>query len=172
MGHRKAEAKNWEVVIHLQHQKCLFFFLLECCGQPRFKLSRQQPCPRFQLSRQQTCSMCRLKVKVKVTQSCPTLWNTMDYVVHGILQARILEWVACPFSSGSSQPMNWTRVSCIAGRFITYWAIREALYVSLSFNKYIFLSVVWRLLCWFLKDPQEFMKKVFSPETLLGMTHT
>ena len=39
---------------------------------------------------------------------------------------RILEWVACPFSSGSSWPRNCTRVSCIAGRFFTNWAIREA----------------------------------------------
>ena len=38
---------------------------------------------------------------------------------------RRLEWVAYPFSSGSSQPRNWTRVSCIAGRFFTNWAIRE-----------------------------------------------
>ena len=38
---------------------------------------------------------------------------------------RILEWVAYPSSSGSSQPRNWTRVSCIAGRFFTNWAIRE-----------------------------------------------
>ena len=43
-------------------------------------------------------------VKVKVAQSCPTLWDPMDYTVHGILQARILEWVAVPFSMGSSQP--------------------------------------------------------------------
>ena len=42
--------------------------------------------------------------KVKVTQSCPTLCNPMDYTVRGILQARILEWVAFPFSRGSSQP--------------------------------------------------------------------
>ena len=41
--------------------------------------------------------------KVKVTQSCPTLGNPMDYSVHGILLARILEWVAFPFSRGSSQ---------------------------------------------------------------------
>ena len=47
--------------------------------------------------------------------------------VHGILQARILEWVAFSFSSGSSQPRNWTGVSCTAGRFFTNWAIREAL---------------------------------------------
>jgi len=43
------------------------------------------------------------KVKVKVTRSCPTLCDPMDYAVHGILQARILEWVAFPFSRGSSQ---------------------------------------------------------------------
>ena len=47
--------------------------------------------------------------------------------VHGILQARILEWVAIPFSRGSSWPWDWTRVFCIAGRFFTTWAIREAL---------------------------------------------
>ena len=40
---------------------------------------------------------------------------------------RILEWVAYPCSSGSSQPRNWTGVSCIAGRFSTNWAMREAL---------------------------------------------
>ena len=42
------------------------------------------------------------EVKVKVTQSCLTLWDPMDYTVHGILQARTLEWVAYPFSSESS----------------------------------------------------------------------
>ena len=44
------------------------------------------------------------KVKVKVAWSRPTLCNPMDYTVHGILQARILEWVAFPFSRGSPQP--------------------------------------------------------------------
>ena len=47
-------------------------------------------------------------------------------LVHGILQARILEWVAFPFSKGSSQPRDWTQVSRIAGRFFTSWATREA----------------------------------------------
>ena len=65
-------------------------------------------------------------LKVKITQSCPTLCNPMDYIVHGILQARILEWVAIPFSRGSSQPRDWMRVSGIAGRFFTSWATREA----------------------------------------------
>ena len=64
-------------------------------------------------------------VKMKVAQLCPTLClcDPMYYVVRGILQARILEWVAYPFSRASSQPRNWTRVSCIAGRFFTNWAM-------------------------------------------------
>ena len=51
----------------------------------------------------------------------------MDYTVHGILQARIIEWVAVPFSTGSSQPRDRTQVSHMAGRFFTSWATREAL---------------------------------------------
>ena len=58
-------------------------------------------------------------VKVKVAQSCPTLCNPMDYTVHGILQARILEWAAFPFSRGSSQPRDQTQASHIAGVFFT-----------------------------------------------------
>ena len=50
---------------------------------------------------------------MKVTQSCLTLCDPIDYTVHGILQARILEWVAFPFSRGSSQPRDQTQVSCI-----------------------------------------------------------
>ena len=49
-----------------------------------------------------------------------------DYTDHGILQARILEWVTFLFSRGSSQPRDWTQVSHIAGRFFTTWATREA----------------------------------------------
>ena len=57
--------------------------------------------------------------KVKVAQSCPTLCHPMDYTVHGILQARILEWAAFPFSRGFSQPRDQTQVSRIAGGFFT-----------------------------------------------------
>jgi len=46
------------------------------------------------------------RTKVKVAQSCPTLCDPMDYTGQGILQARILEWVAFPFSRGSSQPRD------------------------------------------------------------------
>ena len=78
-----------------------------------------------------------------ISQSCPTLCNPMDCsppgsLSMGILQARILEWVAIPFSRGSSQPRDWTRVSCIADRFFTIWATREAL--ALDIGGYIFHS--------------------------------
>ena len=58
-------------------------------------------------------------MKVKVAQLCLTRCDPLDYTVHVILQARILEWVAFPFSSESSQPRDRTQVSRIAGRFFT-----------------------------------------------------
>ena len=69
-------------------------------------------------------------VVVLVAQLCLTLFDPMDRSrpgssVHGILQARILEWVAIPFSRGSSQPRGQTRVSCIASGFFTTWATEK-----------------------------------------------
>ena len=67
------------------------------------------------------------EAKVLVAQPCLTLCNRLPgSSVHGIFQARILEWVAIPFSRGSSQARDKTQVSCIAGRFFTIWATREA----------------------------------------------
>ena len=66
------------------------------------------------------------KVSEEVTQSCPTLCDSMDYTVHGILLARILEWVAFPFSKGSFQHRGQTQVSHIAVRLFTSRATREA----------------------------------------------
>ena len=65
------------------------------------------------------CGCC-----AKSLQSCPTLYDPMDCSlpgssVHGISQARVLEWVAISFSWGSSQPRDWTHVSCFAGRLFT-----------------------------------------------------
>jgi len=96
----------------------------------------------------------KVKSQSEVAQSCPTLatpwteayqallsmgfsrqkyWSwvplpspPIDYTVHGILQARIMEWVAVPFCRASSHPRDQTQVSCIAGRFLTSWATREA----------------------------------------------
>ena len=64
-------------------------------------------------------------MKVKVAQSCPTLHEPMVYTVHGILQARILQCVAIPFTRGSSQPRDQTQVSCVAGGFFTVWTTSE-----------------------------------------------
>ena len=64
--------------------------------------------------------------EMKVAYSCWILCDPMDYTVHGILQARILKWVAFPFSRGSSQPRDRTQVSHCAGGFFTSWATREA----------------------------------------------
>ena len=58
-------------------------------------------------------------MKVKVAQTCLTLFDPVDYTVLGILQARILEWVAIPFFRGSFQPRDRTQVSCIVGGFFT-----------------------------------------------------
>ena len=74
-------------------------------------------------------------MKGLVSQSCPTLCNPMycpppGSSVHGISQARKLEWVAIPFSRGSSKPRDQTLVSCI-GRWILYhWATREASWLN------------------------------------------
>ena len=76
-------------------------------------------------------------VHVLVIQSCPTLCDSMDCSppgssVYGISQARLLEWVAVSFSRESSGPRDWTQVSCIAGKFFTIEATREALYDCLN----------------------------------------
>ena len=70
------------------------------------------------------------KVKVKVAQLCLTVCDPMDCSLpgasaHGILQVRILEWVAVPFSRRACKPRDWTQVPCIAGGFFTTWATRE-----------------------------------------------
>ena len=75
-----------------------------------------------------------------VTQSCPTLCDLTGSSGHGILQTRILEWVAIPFSRGSSLPRDRTPVSCIAGMFFTVWATREGLSPLKSVQS---LSHVW-----------------------------
>ena len=91
-------------------------------------------------------------VMVKVTPSCLTLCDSMDSTVHGILQARTLEWVAFPFSRGSSQPRDQTQVSRIAGRFFTSWATRgmpqmEGPWAARNFasqsGSYLFQSSRW-----------------------------
>ena len=89
----------------------------------------------------------KVKSESEVAQSCPTLCDPTDYTVHGIFQARILEWVASPFSRGSSQCRDWTQVSCIACGFFTSWATREALpsiiAVTRSYNFMLPCELPW-----------------------------
>ena len=73
------------------------------------------------------CVIWGLKTHLCVLESCSVISNSLW--PHGILQARILKWVAFPFSRGSSQPRYQTQVSHIAGRFFTSWVTREALSV-------------------------------------------
>ena len=72
---------------------------------------------------------------MKVAYPCPSLCNPRDYTVDGILQSRILERVAFPFSRGSSQPRNRSLVSHIAGGFFTSLVTREAIYPYLKINQ-------------------------------------
>ena len=87
-----------------------------------------------------------MKVKVIVAQLCPTLSDPMNCSlpsssVHGILQARILQWVAILFSRGSSWSRDQTQVSSTASRFFTIWATGEAL------TTWTFVGKVMSLLC-------------------------
>ena len=80
-----------------------------------------------------------------VGQSCPTLCDPVDcsllgFSLHGVLQARILEWVAMFFSRGASQPRDGTQVSCTAGRCFNLWATREAPTVVVVTQIYTFLK--------------------------------
>ena len=107
------------------------FLCLQCLSPRSCQRNPQQSCPQtcnvggkdtfklhpFLLENQRGC-LSELN-GVKVVQSCLTLCDPMDYSVYGILQARILEWVAIPFSRGSFQPRHQTGVSCIAGGFFT-----------------------------------------------------
>ena len=81
------------------------------------------------------------KVNMLVAQLCLALCNPVDISspgssVHGISQARILEWVAIPFSRGSSWPRDWTWVSCIVGRRFTVWTTRKV--INVFFQMYFF----------------------------------
>ena len=86
------------------------------------------------LEKHGTCKNCMFVQKTKndILECFMSMITSNFYNVHGILQAKILKWVAFLFSRWSSQPRDRTQVSCIAGRFFTFWATREAQALSLS----------------------------------------
>ena len=88
----------------------------------------------------------------EVAQLCPTLCDPMDTslpgsVIHGIFQARILEWTAISFSRGSSWPRDQTWVSCIADRRFTVWATREE-YLLIIKPTLLWAIAKYQALCW------------------------
>ena len=90
------------------------------------------PLQEFRISMSRVWTFLYLRASAcLVAQSCLTLCDSVDcsppgISFHGILQARMLDWVAIPFSRGSSQPRDGTWVSCIAGRLFSVWVTREA----------------------------------------------
>ena len=92
------------------------------------------------------CERWTIKWKCKWSaQACPTLCDPVDCnlpgsSIHGILQARVLEWGAISFSRGSSWPRDWTRVSRLAGRCFNLWATREIWTIKLSTKELMFLN--------------------------------
>ena len=102
----------------------------------------------------------------EVAQSCPTLCDPMDCnlsgsSIHGIFQPRVLEWIAISFSRGFSQPRNRIRVSCIAGRFFTDWAMREAYQHA---SKWLPVQIFWT------KEPLTRLSSCL-PELMAPSTH-
>ena len=88
-----------------------------------------------------TCLCC---VCCLVTQSAlcnPTDCSPPGSSVHGLLQTRVLEWVAMPSSRGSSPPRDWTQVSHTTGGFFAIWATREPLWANAQNVNYTSLSV-------------------------------
>ena len=122
-----------------------------------------------------SCSISHLlkvKVQVQVAQSCPTLCDPMDCTVHGILQARILGWVAFPFSRGSSQPRDWTldcKLSEDRGLWILFTWYTQGLasinqvHCELSSDAYWIIIVLWK--CVYVT-----LWKIFSSVRLIFIT--
>ena len=101
-------------------------------------------------------------MKSLITQLCPTLCNPVDCglpgsSVHGIFQARELEWVAISFSGGSFWSRDWTWVSCIWYRCFTTWATREAQSSKVTFK--ILQARLQQYMKWELADVQAGFRK-------------
>ena len=105
--HRDSPGKNTEVGCHFLFQG---IFPTQGSNQHLLCLLHWQV---GSLPQESPGKLIKGKWKWKVAQSRLTLCNPMDYTVHGILQVRILEWVAFPFSRGSSQPRDRTQVSTL-----------------------------------------------------------
>ena len=128
---QKERIWTWETVINGRHWKGEEFMTGNLLGLDK------SDCPKL---------VSNAKYEVKAAHLCPTPCNPMDYTAHGILQARILEWVAFPFSKGSSEPRDRSQVSHIACGFFPNGAITEALIQSIGLIIQTLLSMCQCLL--------------------------
>ena len=110
-----------------------------------------------------------------VAKSFPTLCDPMDCSlpgssVYGILQARILKWVAVPFSRGSSWPSDWLQVSKIVGRLFTIWATREAPFKGMCI--FIFILFIFSVApVWHVELPWAGIEPGFPTLELCSLNH-
>ena len=117
---------------------------------------------------------CGLTLLNSLLQSCPTLWDPVDYSppgssVHGILQARILEWGAIPSSRGSSRPRDRTRVSCgscIGRRILHHWATWEAQFMLKYDIHILFFMQLYNSKCEACNIIFKYMGKIFNKYAL------
>ena len=112
-------------------------------------------CSDFGAKENKICYFFHCEWVSEIAQSCPTLWDPMDcslpgFSVHGILQARILEWVTISFSRGSSRSRDQTRVFCIEGRRFNLWATREAIPIYLPWLMNLAAMIFVFFECWVL----------------------
>ena len=117
-------------------------------------------------STEQDLQLCYFLFVLKWSERCSVVSDSCDpiaYTVHGILQARILEWVAVPFSRGFSQPRDQTQVFHIVGKFFTSWATREAPLVTFSSVQFSSVAQLCPILC----NPMDYSLPGFSFHEIL-----
>ena len=131
MGENNSKWSNWQI-INLQN--------IQAAHAAQYQKNEQANQKVDQRTKQ--TSLQRRHSESEVVQSCPALCYPVEYSppgssVHGIFQARILEWVAISFSKGSSQPRDRTQLSCIAGRCFNLWVNMEAPKKTYMANKHM-----------------------------------
>ena len=129
-GWRGRRGNGWRPCTWLLHLWPITYLEMYKAGRKPSSFTSSAFCPKSQ-----KLDSFVIYSSLKVAQSCPTLCNPVDCSppgssVHGVLQARILEWVAISFSRGSSRPRDRTQVSHIAGRRFNLWASREITFNS------------------------------------------